>query len=81
MMNYEMTTLQYGSLKDVYEYKDINALLHDLSSISEMKSIEVMNISRKGVTLSRLRLRILLSLAKVHECHCLKSYLEKKGCL
>ena len=81
MMKYEMTTLQYGSMKDVYEYKDINALLHDLSNISEMKSIEVLNISRKGVTLSRLRLRILLSLAKVQEGHCLKSYLKKNGCL
>ena len=81
MMTYEMTTLQYGSLKDVYEYKDINALLHDLDNISEMKSIEVLNISRNGVTLSRLRVRILLSLAKYQKGHCLKSYLKKKGCL
>jgi DNA replicative helicase MCM subunit Mcm2 (Cdc46/Mcm family) len=46
MMEYKITTLQYGSLKDTYEYRDINALLHDLANIAEMKTIEVLSITR-----------------------------------
>lgn len=81
MMKYEVLTLQYGTFKDVSEYNDINEMLNDLSLLSEMESFEVLSISRNGVNLSRLRVRILLSLSKAQKGHCLKSYLKKKGCL
>jgi len=62
-MKYKLFTLQYGEFADVYEHKDLDALLHDLANISLMSTIEVIDIHENGKSLSRTRIKVLRSLA------------------
>ena len=64
MMKYEILTLQYGTYKDVSEYNNINEVLDDLALLPEMPSFQVLSVSKNGIIMSQLRLKILLALAK-----------------
>ena len=62
-MDYSITTLQYGEMKDVYTYQTIDGLLHDLSNISLLSSVEILEIRKNGMKLSQTKIKILQSLA------------------